>query len=81
MSEVTQDTVAMLASGDFEKLDKHEREEFHALQERMVQYLIQASNHFQVQFPHLHIEFKFQAEVYQSPQARPSTVRYSGRVY
>lgn len=79
--EITQDTAAMLPSGDFERLDKHEREEFHALQERMVQYLIQASNHFQVQFPHLHIEFKFQAEVYQSPQARPTTVRYSGRVY
>ena len=79
--EVQQDKAAMLAPGDYEKLDKHEREEFHALQERMVQYLISASNHFQVQFPHLHIEFKMQAEVYQSPQMKPATVRYSGRVY
>jgi hypothetical protein len=79
--EVNQDQAAMLPPGDYEKLDKHEREEFHALQERMVQYLIGASNHFQVQFPHLHIEWKFAAEVYQSPQAKPATVRYSGRVY
>lgn len=81
MAEISQDTAAMLPSGDYERLDKHEREEFHALQERMAQYLIQQSNHFQVQFPYLHIEFKFQAEVYQSAQSKPSTVRYSGRVY
>lgn len=79
--DITQDQTAMLPSGDYEKLSKHEREEFHALQERMTQYLIQASNHFQVQFPHLHIEWRFQAEVYQNVQNKPSTIRYSGRIY
>lgn len=79
--EVTQDNTAMLPPGDFEKLDKHEREEFHALQEKMVAFLIQGSNHFQVQFPHLHIEWRFQAEVYATGQSKPSTVHYSSRVY
>jgi hypothetical protein len=79
--DVTQDKTAMLPVGDYEKLSKHEREEFHALQERMAQYLIQASNHFQVQFPGLHIEWRFQAEVYQNVQNKPSTIRYSGRIY
>ncbi|HLZ64399.1 MAG TPA: hypothetical protein VKR06_46305 [Ktedonosporobacter sp.] len=79
--EVTQDNTAMLPPGDFEKLSKHEREEFHALQEKMVQYLIQGSNHFQVQFPGLHVEWRFQVEVYSSVQMKPSTVHYSGRVY
>lgn len=79
--EMTQDSSALLPAGDFDKLDKHEREEFHALQERMVQQLIQAGNHFQVQFPGLRIEWKFQMEVYQSVQTNPPTVRYSSRVY
>lgn len=79
--EVTQNTAAMLPPGDFDQLDKREREEFHALQERMVQYLIQGSNHFQALFPHLHIEWRFQAEVYSSPQAKPATMHYSNRVY
>jgi hypothetical protein len=79
--EVTQDHAALLPAGDFDKLDKHQREEFHALQERMVQFFIQQSNHFQAQFPALRIDWKFQAEVYQSVQTNPPTIRYSGRVY
>ena len=79
--DVTQDHSAMLPAGDYEKLSKHEREEFHAMQERMIQLLIQGSNHFQVQFPGLRVEWRFQAEVYQSVQASPSTVRYSQRIY
>lgn len=79
--EITQDNTSMLPAGDFDKLSKHEREEFHALQERMVQYLMQAGNHFQAQFPGLRIEWRFQAEVYQSVQAKPGAVRYSSRVY
>jgi hypothetical protein len=79
--DVTLSDVAMLPTGDFEKLDKREREEFHATQERMIQMLIQASNHFQIQFPNLKVEWRFQAEVYQSVQASPSTVRYSQRIY
>jgi hypothetical protein len=79
--DVTQDNTAMLPPGDFEKLDKHEREEFHSMQEKMVQVLIQASNHFQVQFPSLHVEWRFQMEVYSSVQAKTSTVHYSSRLY
>ncbi len=79
--DVSQDNSAMLDPGDFEKLDKHEREEFNALQERAVQHLIQASNHFRMQFPNLHIEFRFQVEVYQSTQTKPPTVRYSSQLY
>lgn len=79
--EVTQDTAAMLPSGDFEKLGKHEREEFHAMQERMIQLLVKESNHFQSRFPGLHVEWKFQAEVYMNPQAKPSTIRYSNKLY
>lgn len=79
--EVTQDDTAMLKPGDFEKLDKREKEAFHALQEKMIQLLVQESNHFKLQFPNLHIEWRFQAEVYQSAMNNPSTVRYSSRVY
>ena len=79
--DITVSDVAMLPAGDYEKLSKHEREEFHAMQERMIQLLIQASNHFQVQFPTLRVEWRFQAEVYQSVQTSPSTVRYSQRIY
>jgi hypothetical protein len=79
--EVTQTDVALLPPGDFDKLDKRQREAFHAMQERMIQFLIQESNHFQQQFADLHIEFRFQADVYQSPQSKTSSVSYSSRVY
>ncbi len=79
--EITQDDAAMLPPGDYDKLDKREREAFHALQEKMAQYLIQESNHFQLQFPHLHVEWRFQVEVYASEQAKPARIRYSSRVY
>ncbi len=49
--EVTQDNTAMLPPGDFEKLDKRQREAFHAMQERMTQYLIRESNDFKLQHP------------------------------
>ncbi len=79
--DVTQDTTAMLPAGDFDKLDKREREEFHAMQERMVQLLMRASNDFQLHYPHLRIQFRFQAEVYQTVTASPSTVSYSQRIF
>lgn len=79
--EVTQDDTAMLPPGDFEKLDKREREAFHALQEDMIAHLLKASNEFQLRYPGLRIDWRFQAEVYQSVQTKPSTVRYSQRVY
>jgi hypothetical protein len=80
--EITQDAAAMLPPGDYDKLDKYQREAFHALQERMVQLLMQECSHYQIQFPDLHIDFKFQADVYKSPLSSPSTVRYSNkRVY
>lgn len=79
--DVTQDATAMLPSGDFEKLDKREKEAFHSLQEEMIALLLQKSNHFKIQFPHLRIEWRFQAEVYQSVLNGPSSVRYSDRVF
>jgi len=79
--DVMQDDASMLPKGDFEKLNKHEKEEFHALQERAVQHLLQVSNHFRMQFPHLHIEWRFQAEVYQDTEVKPMSVRYSNRIY
>jgi hypothetical protein len=79
--DVTQDNTAMLASGDFEKLDKREKEAFHALQEEMIAMLVNKSNHFKLQYPGLRIEWRFQAEVYQSVINSPSSVRYSDRVY
>lgn len=79
--DVTQDDSTMLPKGDFDKLSKHEKEEFNTMQERAVQHLLQASNHFKMQFPHLHIEWRFQAEVYQGVETKPSAVRYSSRVY
>ena len=79
--DVTQDNAAMLPPGDFEKLSKHEREAFHAMQEDVVQYLLKASNAFQARFPALRVEWRFQAEVYQSVTANPPTIRYSQRVY
>jgi hypothetical protein len=79
--DITQDTSAMLEAGDWDKLDKREREAFHAMQERMTQFLIQESNHYQLQFPGLHVVFRFQAEVHKSVLNNPSTIRYSGQVY
>lgn len=79
--EVTQDVAALLPPGDYAKLDKRQREEFHAMQERMVAFLIRESNAFQLQFPQLYIEFKFQAEVYSSPHEQPAKINYSNRVY
>lgn len=79
--DITQDNTAMLEHGDFDKLDKREKEAFHALQEEMIAMLVNKSNHFKLQFPNLRIEWRFQAEVYQSVQNNPGTVRYSSRVY
>ena len=79
--DITQDSTIMLPKGDFDKLDKREKEAFHALQEKMVSMLIQESNHFKLQFPNLRIEWRFQAEVYQSVVNGPSSVRYSDRVF
>ena len=73
--------VKMLPSGDFEKLDKREKEAFHALQEKMVAMLMQESNHFKTQFPHIHIEWRWQVEVYQTVTHSPSSVRYSDPVF
>ncbi len=72
---------AMLPSGDFDKLDKREKEVFHAVQEKMIAMLMQESNHFKLQFPGLRIEWRFQAEVYQSVVNGPSSVRYSDRMW
>jgi len=79
--DITQDNTAMLPSGDFEKLDKREKEAFHALQEKMIAMLMQESNHFKLQHPGLRIEWRWQAEVYQSVVSSPSSVRYSDRVF
>jgi len=79
--DITQDQVAMLPQGDFEKLDKREKEAFHALQEEMIALLVNKSNHFKLQYPGLRIEWRFQAEVYQSVVNGPSSVKYSDRVY
>ena len=79
--EVIQDDSTLLPPGDFATLDKREREAFHAMQERMVQLLMQESNHYQLQFPGLRIDFRFQAEVYKTVQDSPSTVRYSSRIF
>jgi hypothetical protein len=79
--DITQDNTAMLDPGDFSKLDKREKEAFHALQEKMIAMLVQESNHFKMQFPGLRIEWRFQAEVYQSVLNGPSSVRYSDRVF
>lgn len=79
--EVTQDTASLLPPGDFAKLDKRQREEFHAMQERMIAYLVKESNQFSLQFPQLKVDWRFQAEVYSSPHEQPSAVRYSSRVY
>lgn len=79
--DITQDSTIMLPSGDFDKLDKREKEAFHALQEEMIAMLVRKSNDFKLQFPNLRIDWRFQAEVYQSVVNGPSSVRYSDRVY
>jgi len=79
--DITQDATAMLPSGDFDKLDKREKEAFHALQEEMVAMLVNKSNHFKLQYSGLRIEWRFQAEVYQSVVNGPSSVRYSDRIF
>jgi hypothetical protein len=79
--DIQQDHAAMIEQGDFDKLDKRQKEEFTAMQERMVAFLLKESNHFQSQFPGLRVEWRFQAEVYQTLVPAPSTIRYSGRVY
>lgn len=79
---MAQDQSAMLESGDYDKLDKHEKEAFNALEEEMAALLHKHCNHFKVQFPGLRVDFRFQAEVYKSPLNNPGTVRYSSkRVY
>lgn len=79
--DITQDHASMLPSGDFDKLDKREKEAFQALQEEMIAMLVNKSNHFKLQYPGLRIEWRFQAEVYQSVMNGPSSVRYSDRVF
>lgn len=79
--DIINDSTVMLPMGDFDKLDKHEKEAFHAMHEKMVAFLLQESNHFKMQFPGLRVEWRFQAEVYQSVLSSPSTVKYSNRVY
>lgn len=79
--DIMQDNTAMLPSGDFDKLDKREKEAFHALQEEMIAMLVNKSNHFKLQYPGLRIEWRFQAEVYQSVVNGPSSVKYSDRIY
>ena len=81
MPDVTQDHAALLPGGDFDKLDKREREAFHAMQEEVVSHLLKASNDFQLRFPGLKVEWRWQLEVYQSASINPSTIRYSQRVY
>lgn len=79
--EMSTDQAAMLPAGDYEKLDKREKEAFNAMQERIVQMLMQECSHFHIQFPGLRTDWRFQAEVYQSVTANPPTIRYSQRVY
>lgn len=81
MPDVTQDSTAMLPSGDFDKLDKREKEAFHALQEEMIAMLVNKSNHFKLQYPGLRIEWRFQAEIYKSVAQNPGSVRYSDKVF
>jgi len=80
--DITQDNTAMLPTGDFEKIDKREKEAFHALQEEMIAMLVKKSNDFRLQFPKLNVEWRFQAEVYQKIVNSPSSVKYSSdRIY
>jgi hypothetical protein len=79
--DVTQDHAAMLPAGDFDRLDKREKEAFCTLQEEAVRHLLKASNEFQLRFPGLKLEWRFQADVYQDVSINPATIRYSPRVY
>ena len=79
--DVTQDHAALLPPGDFDKLDKREKEAFSAMQEDAVAHLLKASNEFQLRYPGLKVDWKMQLEVYRSESIHPSTVRYSQRVY
>ena len=81
MADISQDNGAMLPAGDFERLEKREREAFHTLQEEAVSHLLKASNEFQLRYPGLRIEWRFQVEVYQTLASHPQTIRYSQRVY
>jgi hypothetical protein len=79
--DITQDNVKMLDPGDFDKLDKREKEAFHALQEEIASLVHKHCNHFKIQHPGLRIDWRFQAEVYQSVLNGPSSVRYSDRIF
>ena len=79
--ELSQDAAALMPPGDFDKLDKREKEAFAALQEEAVGHLLKATNDFQTRFPGLRLDWKMQVEVYQSVKINPGTIRYSGRVY
>lgn len=81
MPDISQDHAALMPAGDFDKLDKREKEAFSAMQEEVVAHLLKASNDFQARFPGLKLEWKMQIEVYQSASVHPSTIRYSQRVY
>lgn len=79
--EISTDQGAMLPAGDYDTLDKGQREVFNAMQERMVQMLMQECSRYSIQFPELRVNFSFQAEVYRKVTQSPSTIRYSQRVY
>lgn len=81
MPDISQDSGALLPAGDFEKLDKREKEAFHELQEDAVSHLLKACNDFQLRHPGLRLEFRFQVEVYKSVNVNPNTIRYSGKIY
>ena len=79
--DISQDAGALLPAGDFDTLDKREKEALSALQEEAVQHLMKAANDYQTRFPGLRLEWRFQVEVYKSVKVNPGTIRYSGRVY
>ncbi len=79
--DISQDHAALMPAGDFDKLDKREKEAFHAMQEEAVAHLLKASNDFQLRFPGLKVEWRWQLEVYQSVQTNPGSIKYSQRVY
>jgi hypothetical protein len=81
MPDISQDHAALMPPGDFDKLDKREKEAFSAMQEEAVASLLKASNEFARRFPGLEVEWKMQLEVYMRATSHPGTVRYSQRVY
>ena len=81
MPDISHDGGAMLPVGDFEKLDKRQKEAFHLLQEDAVSHLLAACNDFQRRYPGLHLDFRFQVEVYKSVKDNPGTIRYAGTAY